>query len=195
MPRKTTVRITYFVHGTTIDNERGLASGWNNTRLSELGIRQSKELRKQIHIKRFDAVFTSDLRRAVDSARLTFGEGTAIIRDRRLRECNYGEFTRKDSKVVDSLAKGCITRPFPEGESYKDVEERIRSFLEYLLENYGGKHVAIVAHKAPQLALEVILNGKTWRNAFRDDWRRKGHAGWKPGWGYTVELQRKEKGK
>lgn len=38
------VRITYFVHGTTVDNEMHLASGWNDTELSKLGIRQSIEL-------------------------------------------------------------------------------------------------------------------------------------------------------
>ncbi len=116
-----------------------------------------------------------------------FGKSARIIQDRRLRECDYGRFTRKDSKMVDTLAKKCVTRPFPGGESYKDVEKRMRGFLGDLYEKHQGERIAIVAHKVPQLALDVILKGKTWGRAFREDWRRKGHAGWRPGWSYTLK--------
>ena len=181
------VRITYFVHGTTVDNENGLASGWNNTKLSALGVRQSVELKGQMKYKKFDAIFTSDLARAVDSARLTFGKRAKILVDKRLRECDYGSFTRKNSKIVDVVARKCISKPFPHGESYRDVERRIRRFLSDLSKEHAGEHVAIVAHKAPQLALEVILKGKSWRRAFNEDWRKRGHAGWKPGWDYEIK--------
>jgi len=53
-----------------------------------------------------------------------------------------------------------------------------------LKNNYDGQSVAIVAHKAPQLALEVLLNGKTWEQAFADDWRKK--KAWQPGWNYIL---------
>lgn len=39
------VKFTYFVHGTTIDNEQHISSGWKDVELSELGVKQSKELR------------------------------------------------------------------------------------------------------------------------------------------------------
>ena len=76
---------------------------------------------------------------------------------------------------------------FPKGESYKDVEKRIRSFLNDLLEKHPGKHVAIVAHKAPQLALEVALNNKTWEQAIEEDWRKKEPKEWRPGWTYILK--------
>ena len=38
------VKITYFVHGTTTDNEQGLATGWAPGELSELGRQQAKDL-------------------------------------------------------------------------------------------------------------------------------------------------------
>ncbi len=41
------VKITYFVHGTTTDNETHRSTGWNPGELSELGIKQSKELKDQ----------------------------------------------------------------------------------------------------------------------------------------------------
>ena len=67
------IKITYFVHGTTTDNENKMSSGWNDVDLSELGIKQSIELKDQIDINKFDFVFCSDLIRAVHSAELTFG--------------------------------------------------------------------------------------------------------------------------
>lgn len=181
------VKITYFVHGTTTDNEEGRASGWNNAGLSELGRKQSVELREMIKGKRFDAVFCSDLKRAVESAELTFGDSIKIIRDKRLREVNYGDLTRAGSEKVDSLILHFIDKPFPNGESYKDAEKRVRQFLKELVKNYAGKHIAIMAHRAPQLALEVIIKGKTWQQAVKDDWRLKQPKEWKPGWDYLFK--------
>ena len=79
------VKITYFVHGTTTDNENGISTGWNQGDLSELGKRQSMELKNLIKGEKFDVVFSSDLERAVDSANLAFGR---CIQDKGLRECN-----------------------------------------------------------------------------------------------------------
>jgi len=78
-----------------------------------------------------------------------------------------------------------LDKPFPNGESYKDVEKRIADFLNFLKKNYDGKHVAIVAHQAPQLALDVLLKGKTWKQAIDEDWRKK--KAWQPGWKYILE--------
>ena len=60
-----TIKITYFVHGTTTDNEKGLATGWMPGELSELGIFQAKELGKLVSNKNFDIVFCSDLKRLI----------------------------------------------------------------------------------------------------------------------------------
>jgi len=181
------VNITYFVHGTTTDNERGVASGWSQTELSDLGKDQSIKLKEMIKDRKFDVVFCSDLKRAVDSTILTFEDHVPIIKDVRLREINYGDMTKFDSRVVDALTLKHINEPFPNGESYKDVEKRIRSFLDDILKNYNRKRIAIVAHKAPQLALEVIINKKTWEQAVKEDWRSKEPKEWKPGWDYRFK--------
>lgn len=179
------IKITYFVHGTTIDNENGISSGWFNTELSELGIKQMVDLKEKIKNKKFDAVFCSDLKRAVDSAKLTF-EGTApIISDSRLRECNYGDFNAKPSNIVEPMQEKMINEKFQNGESYEDVKTRIADFLEFLKQNYNEKSVAIVAHKAPQLALDVLIKGKTWEQAFAEDWRKT--KSWQPGWEYELK--------
>ena len=88
-----TISITYFIHGTTTDNEKGLATGWAAGELSESGIKQVKELGALVSREHFDVVFCSDLKRAADSAALGFGDKYKIIQDRRLRESNYGVFT------------------------------------------------------------------------------------------------------
>ena len=61
------VKITYFVHGTTTDNEKEISSGWFDIGLSDLGVKQSIDLKDQIKDKKFDVVFCSDLKRAFSS--------------------------------------------------------------------------------------------------------------------------------
>lgn len=178
------VKITYFVHGTTIDNEQERATGWKPGELSELGIKQVKELGEQVADKHFDVVFVSDLRRAADTAELAFGGKYQIIPDTRLREWNYGNLTGRPLAEIDEESKA-KDEPFPNGENHHDVEKRIAEFLQFLKENYNGKHVAIVGHQAPQLALEVLLKGKTWKQALDEDWRKT--KSWQPGWEYILE--------
>lgn len=178
------INITYFVHGTTTDNEKGLATGWLDGELSELGKEQSKELGQLVAAKDFDAVFCSDLKRAVDSAQLAFGAKHKIISDKRLREIDYGDFTQKPDDFETNLVF-YVDKSFPNGESYSDVEKRIKDFLEFLKTNYNNKHIAIVSHQAPQLALEVILNKKTWDQAIAQDWRKT--KSWQPGWEYLTK--------
>jgi broad specificity phosphatase PhoE len=179
------VYITYFVHGTTTDNETELSSGWKDVGLSEKGKRQSLELRDQITNEQFDVVFCSDLIRAVESANTMFSGRVKIIKDKRLRECNYGDLNGQPSEIVEPLQEKNVTKRFPNGESYEDVKARLADFLEFLKINYDGKKVAIVAHKAPQLALDVILKNKTWEDAFAEDWRKT--KSWKPGWPYLLK--------
>ncbi len=179
------VEITYFVHGTTTDNENEISSGWFDVGLSDLGVKQSIELKEKILEKNFDVVFCSDLTRAVDSAKLTFNGVLTIIPDARLRECNYGTFNAQPSSIVEPMQEKMITERFPDGESYEDVKARLADFLDFLKQNYDGKQIAIVAHKAPQLALDVLLKGKTWEEAFSEDWRKT--KNWKPGWLYQLK--------
>lgn len=173
------------MHGTTTDNEQDIATGWAPGELSKLGIQQSQDLGKLVEDQGFSVVFCSDLKRAVDSVNLAFAAKYEIIPDKRLREANYGDFTQKpSSQFKDDMVK-YVETPFPGGESYKDVEKRIADFLKETRQKYDGKHIAIVAHQAPQLALDVLLRGKTWEQAIAEDWRHT--KSWQPGWEYTVE--------
>ncbi len=176
------VKITYFVHGTTTDNEHNLATGWNPGELSPAGELQARELGKVVADEKFAVIFTSDLKRAVDSTNLGFKNRYRIIQDPRLRECNYGQWNskKKNWDIADY-----ILNHYPSGESYSDVEKRMTEFLNDLYKNYYGKHIAIVAHQAPQLALDVLLNHKTWEEAINEDWRKK--KAWQLGWRYQIK--------
>ncbi|MBI4363651.1 MAG: histidine phosphatase family protein [Candidatus Doudnabacteria bacterium] len=178
------VRITYFVHGTTTDNEKGISSGWSDPELSDLGRKQAKDLREQTLGRKFEAVFCSDLKRAAETAWLAFEGLAPIIPDQRLRECNYGIYNGQPETIVEQLQPDFISQKFPEGESYEDVKKRMNDFLHMLKKSYDGKSIAIVSHKAPQLALEVLLKGKTWEQAFAEDWRKT--KSWQPGWDYVL---------
>lgn len=176
------VKIIYFVHGTTYDNENNKCTGWNPGELNELGIRQSEELREQTKDMQFDVLFTSDLKRAVDSANITWAE-LKKIQDERLREGNYGDYNCQSDDLV--VYEDHINDPFPNGECLKDVEKRMADFIEYAKSEYEGKTIAIVAHRAPQLAFEVLTKGLTWEEALANDWRKR--KAWQPGWEYYID--------
>lgn len=178
------MKITYFVHGTTTDNEVGQATGWLDGELSEIGKQQADELFEQITDTSFSVVFVSDLWRAVDTAQRAFLKTHQIRLDSRLREANYGDMNGKPHSFKDSM-EDFIDTPFPNGESYKNIEVRIRSFIGGTVKDLGDNvHIAIVAHEGPQLALEVIANNKTWLEAIDTNWRKT--KAWKPGWIYEI---------
>jgi broad specificity phosphatase PhoE len=179
------MKITYFVHSITEDNEKGLATGWMQGELSQEGIKRAAELRPDLSNRNFDAVFCSDLERAMQSADLFFDNKFPVFMDWRLRECNYGEFDgRPASEFKKNREHEYINNPYPLGESYEDVEKRIRSFLKDL-EHFKFKHIAIVAHQAPQLASDVLLRKYSWQTAIAEDWRKT--QSWQPGWEYLLD--------
>ena len=178
------IKIYYFVHGTTTDNASKLCSGWKEAMLNDLGREQALNLGNVVREKniKFDTMFTSDLKRAIESSNIAFPEYEKIT-DNRLRECNYGSLDGESKNLV--IYEDHINEKFPNGESLIDVEKRMREFVEFLKDNYDGKTIGIVAHRAPQLALEVITKNISWEEANRNDWRKTGK--WQPGWEYIVK--------
>lgn len=174
-------KIIYFVHGTTYDNASGKCSGWKQVELNELGKQQAIKLGETTKNFKFDVMFTSDLKRAIDSSNLAWPNCEKII-DKRLRECNYGDYDGKSKELVSYEEH--IDTPFPNGECLEDVEKRIKEFIKFVKVNYNGKTVGIVAHRAPQLALEVLTKNISWKEALENDWRKT--KSWQPGWEYII---------
>ena len=175
------ITIIFESHSTTLDNEAKRASGWIDVDFSKLGVRQSLELRDRYKDTKLDAIFTSDLQRAVKS-----GVPTAevlkipIYVDARLRECNYGDLDGSDKQIVDDQKKDRIDTPFPNGESYEDCAQRIGEFLEYLKEKFEGKIVMVIGHRATQYGLEYHINKKPLLQCVTEPWA------WQPGWKYQL---------
>ena len=99
--------MVYETHSLSVDNERGIATGWLPGRLSENGKRLATELGERRRADGIGVVFTSDLRRAVETAEIAFtGTAIPIRRDARLRECNFGTMNGTPasvSRTEDSL--------------------------------------------------------------------------------------------
>jgi broad specificity phosphatase PhoE len=178
------VEIIFEAHGTTFDNEAHLSSGHNDVELSPLGIQQSKEMGIRYANDHFDAIFCSDLQRAYKSAEIGFGSKWPIIKDARLRECDYGDFTQHPSEEVDKQKPQRINIPFPNGESYTQTTERMRSFLDDLIKNYSGKRVMIIGHRATQYGLDYIINGVPLEQLTTSKFK------WQPGWRYTFDVNK-----
>lgn len=174
--------LIYFVHGTTYDNANKKCSVWKQVELNDLGREQAANLGKINSKIKFDVIFTSDLVRAIESANIAF-PNVPKIQDKRLRECNYGDLDGEDKNLI--VYEKHVNEPFPNGESFKDVEKRIKSLIDDILKDYKGKTIGIVAHRAPQLAFEVITKNISWEEANKNDWRKIDD--WQPGWEYNID--------
>jgi len=174
------VEIIFEAHGTTFDNEAGLPSGHNDIALSPLGIQQSKEMGVRYENDHFDAIFCSDLQRAYKSAEIGFGNKWPIIKDARLRECDYGDYTQRPDLWRGDEKVHRINEPFPNGESYTETTARMGSFLDDLSRDYDNKRVMIIGHRATQYGLENVINGVPLEKIIPAPWK------WQPGWEYSL---------
>lgn len=174
------ISIVFEAHGTTFDNEKNLASGHFDVELSPLGIKQAVELGQRYKNKHLDAIFCSDLQRSYKTAEIAFGNRFTIIKDSRLRECDYGDLTRHSSNEVEPLKMDYINEPFPNGESYEDCLKKMKEFLDELKQKYDGrnKNVLIIGHRATQYGLEHWIKGVSIKEAVTAPWK------WQPGWNY-----------
>jgi broad specificity phosphatase PhoE len=156
-------RLLLVRHGLTDHNVDRRVAGYTDINLNEEGIRQAKKLNKRLADEKIDAVYSSDLQRAVDTAKGAIsGRDIEIKTCFELREMNFGDaeemtFAELNEKYPD-LARSMMNVDtgvsFPGGESFADFVERVRVFLK-ILEQYNEEHtVLIVSHGA---TLRVII--------------------------------------
>ncbi len=173
------MKIYFAAHATTKDNETKVASGWSDTGLSDLGIKQAKELGETFKDIKLDIVCCSDLKRAVDTVQIAFEGKYQVIADKRLRELNYGDFNGKPSAVVEPMKMQHIKEPFTNGESYEQAVARVQGFYNELKEKYPDKIVLVVSHRATQYGLDVMV-GKTLEELLSTPFQ------WQPYWEYEI---------
>ena len=118
----------------------------------------------------------------VRSKRIAFGTtGLPVVQDRRLRECDYGDWTRKPMRQIEDERPARVGTPFPNGESFGDCAARVRSFLEDVMGHSNGATVMIIGHRVTQYGLEHWIRGVPLEKAVVAPWR------WQPGWTYFLE--------
>lgn len=107
-----------------------------------------------------DAIYASDLQRAVQSAQRACHSGT-IITDERLREADFGDAVGEQMDdyldahpELDLSNTGTFTTAFPGGESMADVYRRVTDCVDDIVAAHQPDDTAIVAcHLMPMLAL------------------------------------------
>jgi len=175
------IELVYETHSTTIDNETGIATGWLDGLLSEQGRVQAAKLGQRRRDDGLTAVFISDLGRAIETADVAFaGSELPVHHDWRLRECNYGELNGAPVADIEAQRATRIDEPFPNGESYRQVVERTRSFLNDLFPELDGTRVLLIAHSANRWALQHLLLGLPLEEVVR------GPFDWQEGWEYAL---------
>jgi broad specificity phosphatase PhoE len=181
------VEIVFEFRSTSTDNEAGAASGWRDPPLSPAGRDRAKELGGRRRGERIDAVFSSDLRRAVEAvetAEIAFGATIPVHPDPRLREYNYGTMTGSPPELINAERQHRVDTPFPEGESLRDVVQRVREFLDDLARDWDGKRIVMIGHGATKRALDHLLGGTSLEDAASQTFT------WEPippSWRYVLE--------
>jgi broad specificity phosphatase PhoE len=176
------IELVYETHSISVDNERGIATGWLPGALSEAGRQSARELGERRRDDGIAAVFTSDLRRAVETAEIAFaGSPIPVHQDARLRECDYGELNGAPAERVTATRLDRIDVPFPGGESYSDVVARTRDFLGDLLRGHDGSRILVIAHSANRWALQHLLEDVPLADAISAPFA------WQEGWEYALE--------
>lgn len=176
------VELVYETHSISLDNERGIATGWLDGELSPRGRALARQLGDRRRAEA-DVVYSSDLGRAVETARIAFGETAPIRLDARLRECHYGELNGHPVAEIDAERLRRITTPFPGGQSYLDVVEQTRAFLEDLRARHDGQRVVAISHSANRWALQHLLEGTPLEELVVAPFE------WQEGWLFTLETQ------
>ena len=126
-------------------------------------------------------MYASDLGRAVETAAIAFrGAGIPVHHDARLRECDYGELNGASVDAVAAVRRLHVDEPFPGGESYRQVVERIRDFLDEVAARHDGERILVIAHSANRWALQHLLDGAPLEELVDAPFD------WQPGWTYLV---------
>lgn len=175
------MRLVFESHATSLDNEVGLASGWFDVALSATGEEQARTLGARRRDDHLAVVFCSDLSRSFRTAEIAFGDRSLpIVRDARLRECDYGDLTRQPTSEIQQRRLAHLVDPFPNGESYQQVVNRVSGWLSEALPYLDAGTVLIIGHRATFYALEHLLNRVPLHEAVTSPWT------WQPGWSYHL---------
>lgn len=148
------LELTLVRHGVTEWNAQLKFQGHSDVPLSASGREQAALLAERLANRRFERIYSSDLRRAVETAR-AIGErnGLEPITDTRLREFAFGawegltwtEILAAYPHLSDMSFRAAHLYKPDGGEDFDAVCERVRSFYEDIA-MAGLQRIAVVSH-------------------------------------------------
>lgn len=175
------LELIFETHELTVDNERGIATGWLAGELSATGERNAAERGDRYRADPPVAVYTSDLIRAIRTAELEFGGmRVPILPDPRLRECDYGELNGAHVDRIEAERLQRISIPFPGGQSYDQVVEGMHGFLAEVARRHEGERIVVIGHTATRWALDLLVNGVPLETSVASPFD------WRPRWRYLI---------
>lgn len=159
-------RIFLVRHGETLWNRNFLYQGQKDIPLSEKGRKQAKKLAKALEREAFRAVYSSDLKRAYETAlAIANPRDLDVILKKELREINFGKWEgysfeelRRKYPVEFSMwlnDPGEI-RP-PEGENLKELTQRVVGFLRKTAIEHKNEDILVVTHAGPIRAVLMSI--------------------------------------
>lgn len=185
----------YFVrHGETEANKAGILQGQMDIPLSEKGRRQARAVSAALSPVRLDAIYSSDLSRARETAEaIAEGRGIPVFLDERLRELNMGAISgltiQQSRERFPEFHKELERDPYGTrrpggGESRLDVRARVESLLDEIYERHKDGAVAVVSHGGPiNAVLGIASQDGTWPRLVVDNCSitvvERGDFGWR----------------
>ncbi len=158
-------------HGQTDWNLKKINQGRQDIELNATGTRQAKDLQEQLKDIKFDYVFSSPLKRALQTAQIITSHNITI--DPRLIERCNGEFEGK--RLKDCPTDYDFNNPDDTRYGIENITQfkgRIINFLEELQSNYTDKNILIATHAGVILYIREYFEGKPKDNNF-DNYKLK----------------------
>ncbi|BEP28709.1 histidine phosphatase family protein [Helicovermis profundi] len=155
------MKVILIRHGETTANRKGIFSGHLDAKLTEKGKEQAINCRNRIVNLKIDYVFSSDLSRAVDTAKIVIESRNLDIEEKSgLREMNFGEwegckYDEIGEKYPDEFnvwSKDTLNIPCLNGESRRTFYFRVIKEYKELINRFDytnkdkNKTIAIFAH-------------------------------------------------
>ena len=152
-------------HGQTDYNIIRRIQGQSNSQLTDLGKQQASLLAKRLERTAFDAFYTSDLDRAMDTARTIHPIGDFVL-DKRLRErsfgqwqgLNYMEIKKEFPELIARYESYDPTFAPPGGESWNQMRERAKSFIDDMAARHANAAAVLaVSHGGLIKAMMAVV--------------------------------------
>jgi broad specificity phosphatase PhoE len=166
----TPVRILLARHGETVFNVEGRWQGQSDSPLTERGLAQSRELAQALAAESIAAVYSSDLGRAMNTAREVAALHSLTVQtDVRLREIETGAWTGKGRQEIEQQFPGGLTawaeKPagmrLPDGETLREAQTRALAFFAERMPAHLGQTIVVISHGAVTQAILVHAMGRT----------------------------------